>query len=141
MAYKVLITDYYYPDLEQERGVFQGTDIDIFDANGKCTTNIVKDGIYIVNTARGDIIVEGALLKALGEGKVAGAGLDVLADEVRMKGHPFLEMENVVVTPHMAWYSADSIKELQRKTAEQVKQALLYGRPKNQVNILPRVDG
>jgi D-3-phosphoglycerate dehydrogenase len=96
---------------------------------------LMKQGTFIINTSRGSIIDEEALVKAVKSGGIAGAALDVLSDEKNIIGNPLLNMENVILTPHMAWYSVDSIKELQRKAAEQVRQALLEGRPENLLNL------
>jgi len=98
------------------------------------TIELMKNGSYIINTSRGSIIREKDLIEALDNKKVAGACLDVLEDERNVRDSPLLGYENVIITPHMAWYSTDSIKEVQRKAAEQVKQALLEGRPNYWVN-------
>lgn len=86
---------------------------------------IMKDGSFFINTARGALVKEEDLVEALESGKLAGAGLDVLTEEVGTEDHPLFRFENVVITPHMGWYSVDSIAELQRKVAIQVKKALL----------------
>lgn len=99
---------------------------------------LMKEGTFIINTSRGGIIDEEALVRALKSGKIAGAALDVLSNEKSIIGNPLLNMENVILTPHMAWYSMDSIKELQRKAAEQVRQALLVGKAENLVNFLAK---
>jgi D-3-phosphoglycerate dehydrogenase len=98
------------------------------------TLALMKEGAYLINTSRGVLIDETALAAALAAGKLGGVGLDVLEDEKNIKRNPLLQYENVLITPHMSWYSIDSIAELQRKVAEQVKQALLEGRPKYWVN-------
>jgi D-3-phosphoglycerate dehydrogenase len=98
------------------------------------TLALMKDGAYLINTSRGALIDETALAAALAEGKLGGVGLDVLEDEKNGGVSLLLQYDNVIITPHMSWYSVDSIVELQRKAAEQVKQALLEGRPKYWVN-------
>jgi D-3-phosphoglycerate dehydrogenase len=98
------------------------------------TLALMKAGAYLINTSRGALIDETALAAALAAGKLGGVGLDVLEDEKNIKRNSLLQYENVLITPHMSWYSIDSIAELQRKVAEQVKQALLEGRPKYWVN-------
>src|SRR5699024_11202277 len=65
---------------------------------GEKQFNIMKDGVYIVNTARGSIIDEESLIRELKIGKVAGAGLDVVDTEPIKDNHPFLEMNNVILT-------------------------------------------
>jgi D-3-phosphoglycerate dehydrogenase len=65
----------------------------------------MKPGAYLLNTSRGEVVDEDALVQALREGQIAGAGLDVLATEPPAADHPLLHMEQVIVTPHVAWYS------------------------------------
>ncbi|GBF10662.1 C-terminal binding protein [Tepidibacillus sp. HK-1] len=86
--------------------------------------NLAKKEAFIVNTARGSVIDEAALIRALQEGKIAGAGLDVLEFEPIQEDNPLLKMENVIITPHVAWYSEESEIELKRKTAQNVADVL-----------------
>ena len=88
----------------------------------------MKDGVVLVNTARGALIDEEAMLEALDSGKLAYAGLDVLADD-EYEQTAFLRHPRVCLTPHIAWNSDGSREELQRKTAENVVSALLTGQP------------
>jgi len=64
--------------------------------------DLMKPAAVLINECRGPIIDEAALIRALREGKIAAAGLDVLEEEPTSVDNPLLEMENVVVTPHMA---------------------------------------
>lgn len=98
------------------------------------TLSQMKTSSFLVNTSRGALVNEADLVAALREGKLAGVALDVLENEKDVTNHPLFEFDNVIITPHMAWYSTGSIAELQRKVAEQVKQALLTGKPSNWVN-------
>jgi len=93
----------------------------------------------IINTSRGPVIDEKALIEALKEGRVSGAGLDVLEKEPPDLQNPLLKMENVLLSPHMGFYSDESIKELNRRTAESVADVLLGKWPKSVVN--PEVRG
>lgn len=79
----------------------------------------MKDGSYIVNVARGGLIDQDALNRALSSGKLAGAGIDVVEHEPLTKDSPLFNHENVIITPHMAWYSEESAEELKRKCAEE----------------------
>ena len=63
----------------------------------------MKKSAYLINTARGAIIDETALVKILQEKAIAGAALDVFAVEPLSKHHPLLELDNVVLTPHLGW--------------------------------------
>ena len=80
---------------------------------------MMKDGVYIINTARGGILNEDALEKALSSGKVAGAGLDVASKEPIPADHPLLRHKNASVSPHIAWHSEEAARELKRKVAEE----------------------
>jgi phosphoglycerate dehydrogenase-like enzyme len=64
---------------------------------------LMKASAYLVNTARGPIVDETALVEALTEGRIAGAGLDVFDQEPLPAGHPLTRLSNVVLTPHMGW--------------------------------------
>jgi D-3-phosphoglycerate dehydrogenase len=88
----------------------------------------------IVNTSRGPIIEEKALVQALKEGLVSGAGLDVMEKEPPDPGNPLLKMQQVILSPHMSFYSEESIKELKRRTAEGVADVLQGKWPQSVVN-------
>ncbi|MBS7653960.1 MAG: C-terminal binding protein [Candidatus Bathyarchaeia archaeon] len=94
----------------------------------------MKREAILINVSRGGIIDEKALCKALEERWIAGAGLDVLEEEPPAKDNPLLRLDNVVITPHMAWYSNRSLYEIRRKAAEEVARALSGQIPVNLVN-------
>lgn len=85
---------------------------------------LMKPTAIVVNTARGPVIDEPALVAALREGRIAGAGLDVFEQEPVAKDHPLLGMDNVVLSSHAAWYSEDSEYEIRTKTAQNVVDVL-----------------
>jgi len=84
----------------------------------------MKKGTYIVNTARGPLIDEPALVAALDSGQVGGAGLDVVAAEPLAKDSPLLDRDNVIISPHTAFYSIEALNELQTKCATDVARVL-----------------
>jgi len=86
--------------------------------------NKMKKEAFIINTSRGPIIDEKALINALEEGKIAGAGLDVLEVEPIDPNNPLLKMNNVILTPHAAFNSVEAEVELKRKTAQNVADVL-----------------
>ena len=93
--------------------------------------NKMKTGVIIINTARGAVINEQALIEALKTGKVALAGLDVL--ENNTKDNPLLKMENVLVTPHLAWVTKESLKRMLELMVENIL-GYFMGEAQNVVN-------
>ncbi len=95
---------------------------------------LMKDGVVIINTSRGSLLPPDELLRALSSGKVAAAGLDVWTQEPLPAGDALANHSRVVATPHAAFYSNESLLELQKSAASQVA-AVLQGRmPQNVVN-------
>jgi D-lactate dehydrogenase len=115
---------------------------------------LFKKGAYLINTARGEIVETDALLRALKDGIIAGAGLDVLEGERILKeenelfasakvdrikdfktlveDHILIDLPNVIVTPHMAFYSKEAEEEILKTTAENIK-SFISGQPINLV--------
>jgi D-3-phosphoglycerate dehydrogenase / 2-oxoglutarate reductase len=79
---------------------------------------LMKPGAVLVNTARGGLVDADALVRALDSGRLAGAALDVLDPEPPTTGNPLLRDERVIITPHAAFYSEESLAELKRRVAE-----------------------
>jgi D-3-phosphoglycerate dehydrogenase len=94
----------------------------------------MKKKPLLINTSRGPIIDEEALIRALKEGLVAGAGLDVLEKEPPDSANPMLAMDNVILSPHVGFYSEESISELKRRTAKNVLDVLTGTWPGSVVN-------
>ncbi|RLE68233.1 MAG: hypothetical protein DRJ45_08275 [Thermoprotei archaeon] len=94
----------------------------------------MKPTAILVNTSRGEIIDEKALIKALNEGWIAGAALDVFEKEPLPPDHPFLKMDNVTITPHIAGASKEVVKRSVIMIAEDVKRLLKGEKPLYCVN-------
>jgi phosphoglycerate dehydrogenase-like enzyme len=95
---------------------------------GRSLLERVKPGAAIVNTARGELVDEAALLWALDEGRLRAAALDVLTEEPPPGGNPLLERDDVLVTPHMGPHTAEATSAMGRIALEELL-AVLSGRP------------
>jgi D-3-phosphoglycerate dehydrogenase len=94
----------------------------------------MKETAVLVNTSRGPLIDEAALAEALEAKRIAAAALDVYEQEPPDTNSELLQLDNAVVTDHAAWYSEDSLAELQRRTAAAVCAVLSGKRPESPVN-------
>lgn len=94
----------------------------------------MKPSAYIINTSRGECIDEAALIQALQERRLAGAGLDVVEGEALKPDHPFNQMDNVIVTPHSAWFSEEAEESLLSLTGKGVVRLMETGKPLNVCN-------
>lgn len=94
----------------------------------------MKPSALLINTARGGVVDEAALAEALREGRIAGAGCDVLADEPPRAGNPLLELDlpNLIVTPHVAWASREAMQILADQLIGNIE-AFVRGTPQNRV--------
>jgi D-3-phosphoglycerate dehydrogenase len=84
----------------------------------------MKTGALVINTARGPLIDEPALIAALDSGQLGGAALDVVTTEPLAKDSPLIGRDNVILTPHTAFYSVEALEELQTKCAGDVARVL-----------------
>lgn len=101
---------------------------------GEAELRAMKPTAFLINTSRGALVDEQALERSLVQGWIAGAALDVLAREPADAENPLLGLDNVIVTPHVAFYSETSVQEVARKAAENVATVLRGDVPKTVVN-------
>ena len=136
LGFQVIGTDPYFQETEETREYVRGTDLEkvlrtsdlislhcpadgnqnLFDGTA---FQKMKNTAVLINVARGGISDEKALELALEKGEIAGAALDCMAGEPVRKDLPLFRHENLLVTPHMAWYSEEAAQELKRKVAEE----------------------
>ncbi len=91
---------------------------------GEKEFSMMKKEAIIINTCRGKVIDEKSLHKALKNNIIAGAGVDVLEKEPPDKENPLLNLENIIVTPHAAWYTEDSVESLKNQGMDEVVRVL-----------------
>ncbi|MDR3048276.1 MAG: C-terminal binding protein [Elusimicrobiota bacterium] len=94
----------------------------------------MKKGAILINTSRGGLIDTQALVEALKNKTIFGAGLDVFEQEPFPKDHPLCSFNNVVLTPHAGWYSEEAYAELKRKVIENVADVISGKKPRNILN-------
>jgi D-3-phosphoglycerate dehydrogenase len=94
----------------------------------------MKPSAILINTSRGEVIDEKALVRALEENWILAAGLDVFEGEPLKQDHPLLKLRNVVLSGHVGWYSKDSVAELQTRGAKEIRKVLTGERPSCWVN-------
>lgn len=102
---------------------------------------LLRDGAFIVNTSRGGVIDQRALVAELVTGRVGGAGLDVLEQEPPATDEPLLACDNAVLTPHAAFLSVESLDLLQNRAGAEVARVLGGGVPVYGVNVEAVRDG
>ena len=89
---------------------------------------LMKPTAYLVNTSRGPIVDEAALIRALREGTIAGAGLDVFEPEPLPADHPFRRLPNTVITPHLGYVTEETYRVFFGQAVEDIR-AFLEGKP------------
>lgn len=98
------------------------------------TLALMKPSSVLINTARGGVVEEEALAAALNEGRLRGAGIDVLDMEPMRPGHPYLTAKNCYITPHVAWAAYEARVRLIDRVAENLR-AFMKGAPIHKVNL------
>ena len=99
----------------------------------KDTIAKMKDGVKIINTSRGPLIVEEDLKEGLNSGKVSGAAVDVVSTEPIREDNPLLGAKNMIITPHIAWAPRESRQRLMDIAVDNLRQ-FVDGKPQNVVN-------
>jgi D-3-phosphoglycerate dehydrogenase / 2-oxoglutarate reductase len=113
----------HVPATPETRGLF-----------GERELRAMKPTAFLINTSRGSLLDEPALVRALSSGWIAGAALDVLTSEPPAPDDPLLAHDNAIVTPHAAFYSEAAIEEVQTKAARNVATALRGRPPETTIN-------
>ena len=96
------------------------------------TLALMKPSAYVINTARGPLIDEQALIQAIRDGVIAGAGLDVQEFEPLDDSSPLYSMDDVIITPHMGWRGLETRQRLVRMVGDNIR-AFAAGSPINRV--------
>ncbi|MCA1554824.1 MAG: hydroxyacid dehydrogenase, partial [Chloroflexi bacterium] len=97
---------------------------------GSAELAAMKSTAFLINCARGPVVDEHALIEALRANQIAGAGLDVFSPEPPSPDSPLLDMENVIVTPHIASHTTDGVRAMGVGVAEEVVSVLSDERPR-----------
>jgi glycerate dehydrogenase len=102
------------------------------DLFGRAEFEMMKRSALLINTARGALIEDAALIDALREGLIAGAGIDALREEPPVHGSPLLDLNlpNFIITPHVAWASNEAVQALADRVIDNIE-AFVAGRPQN----------
>jgi len=95
--------------------------------------NRMRREAFLINTSRGGLVNEMDLAKALNEGRIAGAAVDVVSREPITPDNPLLKAKNIIITPHIAWATLEARRRLMKETVENIK-TFLEGNPQNVVN-------
>ncbi len=101
---------------------------------GREELTMMKQEAFLINAARGPLIDEAALYDALKAGIIGGAGLDVMVDNSPPQDHPLLSLHNIIITPHVAFFSQESTLELEQRAAAEVVSVMQGRMPDNLVN-------
>ena len=140
LAYSRTATD---PEIVSLEELYSNADVislhcplsdETFQMINRSSIEKMKDGVIIINTARGKLIDEHALAEALNSGKVYAAGLDVVSKEPIEPGNPLLKAKNCFITPHISWVPIEARQRLMDIAVNNLRE-FLSGNPVNQVNM------
>jgi D-3-phosphoglycerate dehydrogenase len=101
---------------------------------GEAAFRAMKESAFLINVSRGAIVDEDALVRTLKEGGLAGAGLDVFPHEPLTSDYPLLGMDNVILTPHLAWWTKEAFDRVEQDTLVNVMEILEGKRPRRLKN-------
>jgi phosphoglycerate dehydrogenase-like enzyme len=107
---------------------------DTYHLLGRRELKLMRSSAIVVNVARGNVVDEAELIAALTDGRLAGAGLDVMEQEPLPAQHPFLSMDNVVLTPHLGGASREAVRRVIALACENIRRVTLGQPPMNVVN-------
>jgi len=102
---------------------------------GEAALGRMKKTAYLIDVSRGAIVDDAALVRALDEGRIAGAAFDVFAEEPLPSDYPLRARDNVILTPHLAWYTREAFDRVERDTLAAVKAVFEGARPKHLKNV------
>ncbi len=102
---------------------------------GEAALAKMKPTAFLIDVSRGAIVDERALVRALDAGRIAGAAFDVFAHEPLDAGYPLHGRDNVILTPHLAWYTEEAFQRCERDTLAAVRDILAGKRPRNLKNV------
>ncbi|MDM5317342.1 NAD(P)-dependent oxidoreductase [Fictibacillus sp. b24] len=89
----------------------------------------MRNDAFLINTSRGEVVDEEALVKALSEKWISGAGLDVFSEEPLRPDHPFLQLQNVILSPHIGWKTDNMFNKFLSTSVDNILSFIIDGNP------------
>jgi phosphoglycerate dehydrogenase-like enzyme len=96
---------------------------------------MMKETAFLINTSRGQVIDEEALIRTLREKRIGGAGLDVFSEEPLRPDHPLLQLDNVILSPHIGWKTDHMLRQFMKHAVENIVSYMLMNNPVNVINL------